>query len=110
MLAVEHLGPSAHGHENDLPQSAWSSHTPAADVELAQLESEQGIPHVTGPDTPIPALPLTLGMVLHGLADGLALGVSALSGDSDAHSSTNLSLVVFMALAIHKGKCVTPGS
>ncbi|KZV70220.1 Zinc/iron permease [Peniophora sp. CONT] len=100
MLAVEHLGPAAHGHGNELPQSAWTS-TPGVDVELSQLENEQGIPHLAGTDAPIPALPLTLGMVLHGFADGLALGVSALSVE-DAHSSTNLSLVVFMALAVHK--------
>ncbi|VDC00747.1 unnamed protein product [Peniophora sp. CBMAI 1063] len=100
MLAVEHLGPSAHSHGHELPPSAWSTQTPGADVELSQLESEQGIPHI-GEEATIPALPLTLGMVLHGLADGLALGVSALS-TSDTQSSTNLSLVVFMALAVHK--------
>jgi len=44
------------------------------------------------------AYPLTLGLVVHGLADGLALGVSAL-GDTE----TDLSLVVFLALIIHKG-------
>ena len=102
MLTVEHLGPSSHGHGNELPQSAWSAQTPGADVELSQLENEQGIPHLAA-GTPIPALPLTLGMVLHGLADGLALGVSALSGN-DHESSTNLTLVVFMALAVHKGQ------
>jgi len=43
------------------------------------------------------AYPLTLGLVMHGLADGLALGVSALS-----NTETDLSLVVFLALIIHK--------
>jgi zinc transporter 9 len=47
------------------------------------------------------ACPLTLGLVVHGLADGLALGVSALSAESGAPS--NLSFVVFLALLIHKG-------
>lgn len=108
MLAVEHLGPSAHAHGHELLPSAWTAQTPSADVELSQLENEQGIPHF-GSETPIPALPLTLGMVIHGLADGLALGVSALPSN-DNQSSGNLSLVVFMALAVHKGECtpVTP--
>jgi len=44
------------------------------------------------------AYPFTVGLVMHGLADGLALGVSAL-GDTE----TDLSLVVFFALIIHKG-------
>lgn len=58
------------------------------------------------------AFPLTLGLVIHSLADGLALGASALpgAGQSDTESSTvssspstQLSLVVFLALMIHKG-------
>ncbi|PFH53364.1 hypothetical protein AMATHDRAFT_55281, partial [Amanita thiersii Skay4041] len=40
---------------------------------------------------------LTFGLLLHGLADGLALGVSSVSS-----ASTSLSLVVFIALAVHK--------
>ncbi len=52
-------------------------------------------------------LPLTLGLVIHSLADGLALGASALplsgtDGEGSA-SSTGLSLIVFLALIIHKG-------
>jgi solute carrier family 39 (zinc transporter), member 9 len=45
------------------------------------------------------AYPLTLGLVVHSLADGLALGASA-SGESG--TDTSLSLVVFIALIIHK--------
>ena len=45
------------------------------------------------------AYPLTLGLIMHGLADGLALGVSALS-----NTEADLSLVVFLALIIHKGE------
>jgi len=47
------------------------------------------------------AVPLTVGLFIHGLADGLALGVSALS-DSQAEHTSELSLVVFMAILIHK--------
>jgi len=52
------------------------------------------------------AYPLTLGLVIHSLADGLALGASALplsgtDGEGSA-SSTGLSLIVFLALIIHK--------
>ncbi|EPQ51041.1 hypothetical protein GLOTRDRAFT_66232 [Gloeophyllum trabeum ATCC 11539] len=47
------------------------------------------------------AFPLTVGLFIHGLADGLALGVSSLSDSQSVHPS-ELSLVVFMALMIHK--------
>lgn len=51
---------------------------------------------------------LTFGLVVHSLADGLALGAS-LSPGSDAASDSilgglsSLSMVVFVALALHKG-------
>jgi len=53
------------------------------------------------------AYPLTLGLVIHSLADGLALGASALplsgsEGTGASASSTGLSIVVFFALIIHK--------
>ncbi|KAI5122800.1 hypothetical protein M0805_000143 [Coniferiporia weirii] len=56
------------------------------------------------------ALPLTLGLVIHSLADGLALGASALprngggDGDNAGASNTNfqLSFLVFLALIVHK--------
>jgi len=48
------------------------------------------------------AYPITLGLVLHGLADGLALGMSVLSNDESSSHPYALSLVVFMALAVHK--------
>lgn len=57
------------------------------------------------------AYPLTLGLVIHSLADGLALGASALprpTGEGNEGGSvaatTQLSIVVFLALIIHKGK------
>jgi len=51
------------------------------------------------PPVQVIAYPLTLGLVIHSLADGLALGASA-SGENG--SDTSLSLVVFIALIIHK--------
>lgn len=54
---------------------------------------------------------LTFGLVIHSLADGLALGASVSSGsqkaveglDAPAFGLSSLSLVVFVALALHKG-------
>jgi solute carrier family 39 (zinc transporter), member 9 len=123
MLVVEQLS-SSHTHQ---PQHA---HRPAHharvvsrddvfDVELAGLEDdEDGAPAPPplrastttvakshGEDNaPSPAYPITIGLVVHGLADGLALGMSVLSGD-DSSPSYGLSLVVFLALAVHKGTC-----
>lgn len=42
--------------------------------------------------------PLSFGLIIHALVDGYALGVSA----SDARSP-NLSLIVFLAIIVHKG-------
>ncbi|WRT68439.1 uncharacterized protein IL334_005415 [Kwoniella shivajii] len=39
----------------------------------------------------------TLGMVIHGAADGIALGASSLSGNG------SLSLIIFLAVLVHKG-------
>jgi len=77
------------------------------DVDLIELEHQQGVgsPAVSLRDTDSEAkeraFPLTIGLVMHGLADGLALGVSAIS-DARSESSSELSLVVFLALLIHK--------
>jgi len=48
---------------------------------------------------PVITYPLTLGLIIHSLADGLALGASAAGEDN---SDMSLSLVVFFALIIHK--------
>lgn len=45
----------------------------------------------------IRGLNATLGLVIHGAADGIALGASSLSGKG------NLGLVVFLAVLVHKG-------
>ena len=82
------------------------------DVELGELERSEGIAQETAqPSTTrlsrfdtdtggkARAYPLTLGLIVHALADGLALGSAAVSP-----VDTGLSFVVFLALLIHKGK------
>ena len=49
------------------------------------------------------AFVLLLGLVIHGIADGLALGVAHVAGSSTGDTNT-LSLVVFFALILHKGQ------
>ena len=95
------------------------------DVELGELEREEGFDQGQQPPSRLPshsglephetrqrAYPLTLGLVVHALADGLALGSAALSESSGADASvgesiipSGLSIVVFLALIIHKGVC-----
>ncbi|KAL6297885.1 ZIP zinc transporter-domain-containing protein, partial [Sparassis latifolia] len=83
-------------------------------VELGELERTEGIDTAAQP-LPQPgrpnrlkaqhprAYPLTLGLVLHALADGLALGASVLSSGTDVSAvPSRLSLVVFLALVVHK--------
>ncbi|KAH7885243.1 Zinc/iron permease [Phlebopus sp. FC_14] len=78
----------------------------AFDMDLETLE-QQGEPAQNLPPSggvlgrPPPALqhayPLSLGLVIHALVDGYALGVST----TDTHS-VNLSLAVFFAIIVHK--------
>ncbi|KAH9065440.1 Zinc/iron permease [Lactarius vividus] len=110
MLVVEQFGSSHahHHHTHHLGHYAGAaSRDSIFDVELAE---EDDILHHrrastsrtnTETDSPLPAYPITIGLVVHGLADGLALGMSVLS-DDDSSSSHSLSLVVFLALVVHK--------
>ena len=126
MLIVEQLS-SSHSHQRHHTPRAVRSHASidlredVFDVELAGLEDDED-ENGAGPRSPPlprrastsvakhdgegnvlnPAYPITIGLVVHGLADGLALGMSMLSSD-DSSSSYGLSLVVFFALAVHKG-------
>ena len=132
MLITEQLIPGAHSHSgphihgSSSPSPKGSTIEFDADVELGELEDSSRSPHPTAPrpastsaqrpTTPrtsgdgftIPlsgkGLTLTLGLVLHALSDGLALGSSIVSDPG----SQDLSLVIFAALAIHKGMA-TPG-
>jgi solute carrier family 39 (zinc transporter), member 9 len=125
MLIVEQLSSShahhQHHHARRPSQHALGIASPDSifDVELAGVDD--GTDGVPAPherraaassvsatktnvesDTPS-AYPITLGLVLHGLADGLALGMSVLSNDESSSHPYALSMVVFMALAVHKG-------
>ncbi|KAJ7095702.1 Zinc/iron permease [Mycena belliarum] len=112
MLAVEQLvAPHAHGHAhggNTLPLHAVGA-TVEFDAGLGEGEEPQGQGHgflqVDADERAARAraYPLTFGLITHGLADGLALGVSALASASEAPGAHNdLSLIVFLALIIHK--------
>ncbi|OBZ68680.1 Zinc transporter ZIP9 [Grifola frondosa] len=114
--------PSAQRTQPDQPASPRG--VVEFDVELGELERTEGIEHEPSPassatpayhyteppdaETRTRAYPLTLGLVVHALADGLALGSAALSSaDSRVHSGgvalpSGLSIVVFFALIIHK--------
>ncbi|KAJ7600931.1 Zinc/iron permease [Mycena floridula] len=118
MLIVEQLAsPHAHSFSGDEPIALHSAKPvpPSAasvefDAELGGLEQEQSF----SPTSPISNLDdleeprvsslaphsLTFGLVIHALADGLALGVSFFP-NSDKGSS-NLSVIVFLAIIIHK--------
>jgi zinc transporter 9 len=112
-LVEQFTSHSDHSHSPSLP-SVNSPHI-NFDVDLGELEREQGLGHagqirtsdasnldhtvkMDGESRRPRAYPLTLGLVIHSLADGLALGVSALS-----RTESDLSFVVFLALMIHKG-------
>lgn len=108
--AIHTLGPhSSHTH-TALPtsDSAATQHAASVefDVELGALERAEGLGDAGGragggggdaADT-ARAYPLTLGLMVHALADGFALGASA-----TAPLDRGLSLTVFLALLIHKG-------
>lgn len=127
MLVVEQLS-SSHAHQPPHHKPRMGHHAAGIaspdsvfDVELAGYEDEPD--GVSGAyerrvaasssastaktsvesDLPPSAYPITVGLVLHGLADGLALGMSMLSNNEPSSPSYALSLVVFLALAVHKG-------
>jgi len=129
MLVTEQLLPGAHSHPGPFsPGSGLLSPKDStvefdADVELGEPGEGPGLsprttmqrsastsaqrpttPRTATPDgfkisTPGKGLALTLGLVLHALSDGLALGSSIASGAG----SQELSSVIFAALIIHKG-------
>jgi solute carrier family 39 (zinc transporter), member 9 len=124
MLVVEQLSsPHAHHHTRTHRSghraiAAAASPDSVFDVELAGSEDDGDVAShhqctsFSGTnierDPPSSPYPITIGLVVHSLADGLALGVSVLSSKSNNESSTSygLSFVVFLALAVHKGKLI----
>jgi len=130
MLLVEPVIHSVSAHGGPAPQHAplpTSDPTPSSnnhpsadlgtvefDVELGELEQVEGIAadvlnhtapmrhkDITLEESAVVAYPLTLGLMVHALADGFALGSSAV-----APVDKSLSLVVFLALLVHKAPTV----
>lgn len=112
--------PNHHTHARRLSLHAAGIASPDSifDVELAGLDDDDDTGSVPAPharrasvsatktnvDSVSPsAYPITIGLLLHGLADGLALGMSVLSTDESSSHPYALSMVVFLALAVHKG-------
>ncbi|KAF8967172.1 ZIP-like iron-zinc transporter [Flammula alnicola] len=119
MLIIEQLlAPNAHSHsQQGLPIPLSKARAPDAlsavefDAELGDLDPEGRSPdhHDIAPSTATldpdsgreRAFPLLLGLVIHGSADGLALGVANIS--KGVPGTTNaISFVVFLALILHK--------
>jgi zinc transporter 9 len=129
MLIIEQLispHSHSHSHHDDLAlhsvkgQLKQGSSEVEFDAELGDLEHDEGLgrsgylqadstsTHTSDNNvvSTSRAFPLTFGLIIHGLADGLALGVSSLSKDESGGAS-KLSLIVFLALIIHKGESRT---
>ena len=122
MLVVEQLiSPHPHADPDDptlhsVKRPTSTDYAIEFEAELGQLPREEGPQSENAQSNPTPALPtersflasgkaftLTLGLIVHGLADGLALGVSFLPVDALNSGSSGQSFVVFLALLIHKG-------
>lgn len=117
MLIIEQLvSPNAHSME-DLPMPMQSKATVSTmasvefDAELADLEqNERPSEHHLDSSSSggivglgrERAFTLLLGLVFHGCADGLALGVANLARTAPGATNT-VSFVVFLALILHKG-------
>ncbi|KXN81780.1 Zinc transporter ZIP9 [Leucoagaricus sp. SymC.cos] len=111
MMGVEHLvGDHSHSHG---PAFVNSPHI-EFDAELGELESDSSSQPRRSSESsrgPTPAqivalakrkaVPFTFGLILHGLADGCALGVSAIE-EVSSEDNSSLSLIVFLALLFHK--------
>ena len=75
------------------------SRTPIMSKRLHVRESHEDLERSSRPSQRVSTegLNATLGLVIHGAADGIALGASSRSG------SGSLGLIVFMAVLVHKG-------
>lgn len=98
MLAIEQLV-SRHSHSHN------SVSVVDFDAELHQLEDGNGSDHGLFTQQGLAlvkekALSTTLGLVIHSLVDGFALGVSFFPADA---ATSNLSAIVFLAIIVHKG-------
>lgn len=108
--------PPAEPPRSARPLSARGDGHVEFDVELGELEAAEGMgaqeddrdrrrtPYEPQSDSEgkRKAYPVTLGLIVHALADGLALGSSAFS--SHSATSSGLSFLIFAALVVHKGE------
>ncbi|OWZ71112.1 hypothetical protein AYX14_03471 [Cryptococcus neoformans] len=118
MLLIESLIP--HEPHQNQPPSIYASPSPPGTPVSIESSSRPPPPHLNS-NTPIISKPkrmsiddseseaatrmssihglnATLGLVIHGAADGIALGASSL-----ASGSRSLSLIIFLAVLVHKG-------
>ncbi|KAL9711294.1 hypothetical protein Ac2012v2_005834 [Leucoagaricus gongylophorus] len=113
MMVVEHLMVGNHNHGPDLTRGGGTQLE--FDAELGELETDQHghserrtaenmrrpvANQVVAPPKQ-KAIPFTIGLIIHGMADGCALGVSAFEGTS-SQNSDGISLIIFLALLFHK--------
>ncbi|GMK59240.1 hypothetical protein CspeluHIS016_0702550 [Cutaneotrichosporon spelunceum] len=95
MLLVENVCPHpTHPHHDDEDEES-TQFIPERRTSMSPVlpkEQEECSSHATAH-----GMSATLGLVIHGLADGIALGASSLSDNSQ------LGLVVFLAVLVHKG-------
>lgn len=126
LLLDQVISPHAHfGTETKFPvhhssRTVQSDTTVDFDAELTELERQEmgsaeeasrrahppSVPGISGDVASArkKGMAITLGLFVHALADGIALGVSSLTDTV----STSLSMVVFFALIVHKGMNASP--
>jgi len=112
MMVVEHFVAGSHNHGPDPTSGGGTQLEFDAELEAGQSgrserrasENMHG-PAATQVIAPAKqkAIPFTIGLIIHGIADGCALGVSALK-ETSSQNSNGLSLIVFLALLLHKGE------
>ncbi|KAF2100471.1 Zinc/iron permease [Rhizodiscina lignyota] len=85
---------SLHRGVHDASLSSPSASPALAPADMA--DNDPSAPQTSPPTT-------TLGLVIHAIADGIALGASTASASSNPNgASQNLGIVVFLALMLHK--------
>lgn len=106
------MAPTSSGTPPETPNPV----TPAPDLDL-ELEAELNALGVETREVETRRNPrmMTLGLVVHSLADGLALGAAntlngaTTGGDvSKESAASGLSFIVFIAIAVHKGMSLYP--
>ncbi|TXT13096.1 hypothetical protein VHUM_01497 [Vanrija humicola] len=98
MFLVENITPHPpHDHEDCAEERAEYSRAIAEDRVPMLPKPDAEHDHKCASHAAAHGLSATLGLVIHGAADGIAIGASSLSG------SAQLGLVVFLAVLVHKG-------